>query len=148
MEGIPIFSASFIQYSNKLLQDIPSQHSTIILSVRLPRVILGFLVGMSLAAVGTCLQAVFRNPMADPYIIGISSGASLGAALSIVLGVRIVALGLDWGTTIFAFAGALASVYMVYSIARVGGRVPTASLLLAGVAVAAFLSAGVYLLML
>lgn len=146
--GFPGISNLFFQYASGFAENISESHFTIILNVRLPRVILGFLVGMSLAVAGTCLQAIFKNPMADPYIIGISSGASLGAALAIVLGIKLFAMGVNWGTTLFAFIGALSSVYLVYNIARVEGRVPVATLLLAGVAVAAFLSAGVSFLML
>lgn len=117
----------------------PPNHVMIINEIRMPRVILAALVGAALAAVGTTLQGLFKNPMADPYIIGVSSGAALGAAVAIVLG----AGGITgyWTLPVAAFIGALLSTWLVYNIARVGGRVPVYTLLLSGVAISAFNSA-------
>jgi iron complex transport system permease protein len=103
----------------------------IIVNYRLPRTLLSIFVGISLASSGCALQALFRNPLADPYILGVSSGASVGAALSILLGVENV-----HGMVIPAFVMALLAVYIVYSI----GKTSTYSLLLAGVAIGSFLS--------
>jgi iron complex transport system permease protein len=114
--------------------------AAIILSLRLPRSILAALVGAGLALAGSAFQGLFANPMADPYIIGVSSGAALGAALGIVYGAPVDVLGLG-GIPALAFGGALAAVALVYNLAKVGGRVPVTGLLLAGVAVSAFLSA-------
>ena len=110
----------------------------IIRELRLPRVLGAVLVGMALAAVGAVLQAVMRNPLADPYILGISSGASVGAALAAVVG--LAALG-PFGPMGLAFLTALGSVLLVYRVARVGGRLPPVRLLLAGVALSSFATA-------
>lgn len=125
--------------------DYPTTYITIINDIRMPRVILAALVGAALAAVGTTLQGLFKNPMADPYIIGVSSGAALGAAVAIVLG----AGGITgyWSLPAAAFAGALITTWLVYNIARVGGRVPVYTLLLSGVAISAFNSAMMSLVM-
>ena len=135
------------EHGQTLLGQSPANHEAIILNVRLPRVILGILVGMSLAVAGGCFQALLRNPMADPYVIGVSSGASFGAALAIVLNLQLMFLGANWAVTIFAFCGALAAIVAVYRIAAVNGHIPVATLLLAGIAVAAFLSSCVSFLM-
>ena len=125
-----------------------SQGSIVIIrDVRLPRVLLGFLTGASLAVCGACYQGIFKNPMADPYILGISSGAALGAAVGIVLRFTGKVSGLS-GTTFLAFAGALLTVFVVYTISRVGSRVPVSSLLLSGIAMSQSLSAFMSLIML
>lgn len=124
-----------------ILMALPETYRAIVFQVRLPRVLLGGLVGMSLALTGGCFQGLFKNPMADPYIIGVSSGASLGAAFAIVFGLRMTLFGGNWAVIVFAFLGALLTVYLVYNIARVGGRIPVTTLLLAGVAVASFMTA-------
>jgi iron complex transport system permease protein len=114
--------------------------SSIILDLRLPRTFAGLLVGAALAISGGVLQALLRNPLADPFVLGISSGASMGAVLAILFGLGASVLG---GNAIpaFAFAGALLTLLVVYSIARVEGRVPTQTMLLAGVIVSSFFSA-------
>lgn len=117
----------------------PDTHQVIVYQVRAPRVLLAALVGAALAAVGATFQGLFKNPMADPYIIGVSSGAALGAAVAIVTGLGLV-LGY-WALPLAAFAGAVLSTVLVYNIARVGGKVPVYTLLLAGVALSSFFSA-------
>lgn len=118
----------------------------IVLELRLPRILLGGLVGGGLAGAGTAFQAILRNPLADPYVIGVSAGAGLGAALGIVLGLDLVLPG--FGTVpALAFVGALATVTVVYALARTGRSVSMASLLLSGVAVGAFLTACISLLL-
>ena len=112
----------------------------IITQIRLPRVICGALVGAALATAGTTYQGIFRNPMADPYVIGASTGAALGAALVMVLGIGVSLLGVNT-LQIMAFVGSLITVLVVYAIARVGSRVPVTTLLLTGIAVSLFLSA-------
>ena len=112
----------------------------ILMQVRLPRVLLAFMVGGCLAAVGVGLQALLRNPLADPYVLGISSGAALGAAMALLLGI---------GTTVFAvsalplcaFAGGLISILLVYRVAVSYGHLPVHTLLLAGVILNAIFSA-------
>lgn len=118
----------------------PPSWEKIILDVRLPRVLLGAFVGASLAVAGTSMQGLFRNPMADPFVIGISSGAALGAVITLPME-AVLKTGAHYVAPFFAFAGALGAVLLVYSISRVGGRLPVETLLLAGVAVASFLSA-------
>ncbi|MDY6930695.1 MAG: iron chelate uptake ABC transporter family permease subunit [Halobacteriota archaeon] len=113
-----------------------STQEIIIFQVRLPRILLGLLVGAALSVAGVVMQGLFKNPMAEPYIIGISSGAGLGAALCIASG---IAFG--YATPMMAFIGALAAIFLVYNIAHVGGKVPVDTLLLSGIAVSYFLSA-------
>lgn len=117
----------------------------IILQIRLPRVMMAVLVGFALATAGSVFQGIFRNPMADPYVVGVSSGAALGAALAIVLGLDFFLFGFN-STTILAFVFAVATIFVVYNVARVGSRVPVATLLLTGIAASIFLSAVVAML--
>ncbi len=121
-------------------------HEVILFHLRLPRVILGGLVGAALGLSGAVLQGLFRNPMAGPFVLGVSSGASVGAVLSMVLGVSVHAFGLR-AVPLMAFGTALGTVLLVYNLARVKGRVPTGTLLLAGIAISSFLSAVVSLLL-
>ncbi|MFC7019497.1 MULTISPECIES: vitamin B12 ABC transporter permease BtuC [Haloarcula] len=117
----------------------------IVMQVRLPRILLGAVVGFSLAAAGTIMQGIFRNPMADPSIIGVSSGAAVGAVGFIVVPFAVpFGLGLRGA----AFAGALVAAFGVYLIATRNGETPVATLLLAGVAVQTFLGAVVSFLLL
>jgi iron complex transport system permease protein len=128
---------------------------TIIFELRLPRVLTAMLVGGGLAMAGAAFQAVFRNPLADPYIIGTAAGASLGAVTGIVLPLLLPALALGAGSSLLglglvqllAFAGGLGTVMVVYAVARTGGRVPVVTLLLTGYAVSSVLAAVVALLM-
>lgn len=108
--------------------------STILYSVRLPRVIAAVLVGMGLATAGAVMQGLFRNAMADPYLLGTSSGGALGAALSIVL----IGGAFHW---VLAFAGSLGASILVYGLARESRAMPVEQLLLTGIAVSMFLSA-------
>jgi iron complex transport system permease protein len=122
-------------------------HSTsvILFQLRLPRVLLAAVVGAALATSGAVFQALFRNPMADPAIIGVSSGAALGAIVVILAGWG-AALG-GMGVSGAAFVGALATAFLVYRLARLGPSVQVATLLLAGIAVAAIISAAISLVM-
>ncbi|MCB9645715.1 MAG: iron ABC transporter permease [Deltaproteobacteria bacterium] len=110
----------------------------IVVELRLPRVLGAALVGGALAVTGAVLQAVLRNPLADPYVLGISSGASVGAALAALWAGAAVGLLLRSG---LAFAAALISVGVVYRVAQVQGRLPPVRLILAGVALSAFATA-------
>lgn len=128
------------------MDGISPGNTAIIWNVRLPRVILGFLTGGALAVCGAAYQGIFKNPMADPYILGVSSGAALGASIGIIFKFGGSLLGLNT-TAIFAFIGAFASIFLVYTISRVGRRVPVATLLLSGIAISQTLSAFMSLLM-
>ena len=112
----------------------------ILLHVRLPRVLLAFLVGGSLAAVGVALQALLRNPLADPFVIGISSGAALGAAVALLLGVGLSVWSLS-ALPVCAFGGALVSLWIVYRISATHFGFSIYTLLLAGVVLNAIFSA-------
>jgi iron complex transport system permease protein len=117
----------------------------IVIIIRMPRVLLGLLVGASLGLAGVTSQGVFKNPMADPYILGISSGAALGASVVIIIGVG--AGLLSYGIVGGAFAGALLGAFLVFNIARTHNKFPVETLLLSGIAVSAFFSAVTYFLM-
>jgi len=118
----------------------------IVLRIRMPRIVLAALVGASLALSGTVYQALFRNPMADPYVIGASAGASLGATIAMMLPISVQTLHLGV-VPLFAFIGSIVSVATVFNLARVGERTPMVNLILAGVAVGSILSSLVSLLM-
>lgn len=125
----------------------PAAAETILFSIRLPRTVLVALTGAALGGSGAAYQGLFRNPLADPYLIGIASGAGFGA---------VVAMAVKWPATAWgwaavpaaAFAGALITVALVYNIARVGRSTPVTTLILAGVAVGSFATALTAFLML
>ncbi|WP_449202373.1 FecCD family ABC transporter permease [Actinomadura geliboluensis] len=116
----------------------PPVRETIVLDVRLPRVLLCGVVGAGLSVCGTALQALVRNPLADPMLLGVSSGATVGAVLVVVLHVAWFGM---FSLPLAAFGGALLALLLVYSLARSGGRMTTVRLVLAGVATAEVLSA-------
>lgn len=116
----------------------PSSIETIILDIRLPRVILAGVVGASLATAGATYQGLFRNPLADPYLIGVAQGASLGAIIGFLLPIEWHVMGIGI-VPLFAFGGALVSTAIVYALARVDKTVPVTTLILAGVALGALL---------
>lgn len=122
------------------IEHISKSHRSIIWSIRLPRVILAILVGSSLSVAGGVFQALFRNPMADPYIIGVSSGAALGATLGIIFQINISIFGIS-NISILAFIGAVLTVFTVYTISKNKNFISTSNLLLSGVAVGQFLTA-------
>ena len=115
---------------------------TIILNLRLPRAIESAIVGMGLSVVGTFFQGLLRNPMADPYVLGVSSGAAFGATIAIILGFGI------FGLSFMAFITSLMTVFFVYTISKTGTRVSMTTMLLAGIAISAFMSAIISLMML
>ncbi len=120
--------------------------ATIFFSLRLPRAILALVSGGALGISGACLQGMFKNPMADSYVIGVSSGAALGATIALAFGSALAFLGFG-AVSLLAFLFALASVSVVYRLAKVHGKVSAFSLLLAGVAVSTLCSAVVYCIM-
>jgi iron complex transport system permease protein len=110
---------------------------TILLNIRLPRTILIALVGAALAGSGATYQGLFRNPLADPYLIGVAAGAGLGAILAMSLNWPYTFLGL-MAVPLMAFLASLLTVYLVYAFAHIGRTVPTTNLILSGVAVSSF----------
>ncbi|MBQ9120423.1 MAG: iron ABC transporter permease [Lachnospiraceae bacterium] len=127
-------------------ESIINNHALIVYQVRLPRILLAMLVGMALSITGAAFQGLFRNPLADPHILGVSSGAALGATFAMLSGAGIQFLGLG-AVGIAAFAGALITVFIVYQIAGIGAGRKTVHLLLTGTAISSFLSALMSLLM-
>lgn len=127
-------------------QSWKASYETIIFNIRLPIVVGGMLVGAALSVAGVLFQGLFRNPLADPYIVGTSAGAAFGATIAMVLPISVTFL--DFGVMpIFAFLGALAAVMLVYSLARVGGKTPVVSMLLAGFVISSMLMAAIFLLL-
>ncbi len=116
-----------------------SMDAEILWKIRVPRVCLAFLAGSALAASGMVFQAMFRNPLATPFTLGVSSGASLGAALYMWLGFSFGVLGVS-GLSICSFTGAVLSITLVYGLTRASRGFSTATMLLAGVAVSLFFS--------
>jgi iron complex transport system permease protein len=113
---------------------------TIIWDIRLPRVLLAGTVGMALSVAGATYQGLFRNPLADPYLIGVAQGSALGAVIGFL--VPLAGLGVTYGLIpALAFAGGLLSVMVVYALAKVGRTLPVSTLILAGVALGALLGA-------
>jgi iron complex transport system permease protein len=113
---------------------VPASDFSIILQIRLPRIIAGVVVGAALASSGVVYQGVFKNPMADSYLLGVSSGAAVGASLSLLFGVGVSVFGLGL-VQVAAFLGGLSTMFLVYTISRVGSKVPVTMLLLCGLAV-------------
>jgi len=132
-------------------QDIPATWDRILFDVRLPRIVAAGLVGAALAYSGTAYQGVFRNPLADPFLLGVASGAGFGAAIAIISPLPSSAYGFGW-VPIFAFVGAIATVSLVYAAARSAPGSASgsggATLILAGVALSAVLSAGISFMLL
>lgn len=111
---------------------------TLVMDVRLPRVVAGAFVGAGLALSGASLQGLFRNPLADPGVIGVASGASLGAVVAMYLGLATLTV---WAVPLLAVAAAAATAFAVYAMASRRGQTPIATLLLSGIAVGSFASA-------
>jgi ABC-type Fe3+-siderophore transport system, permease component len=132
------------------LLDVPQTWSptaeTIVWDLRLPRVLEAMIVGLGLAVAGTTFQGLLRNPLADPYVLGTASGAALGAAIAVLIPIRVefLAFGLLQG---LAFVGALLAVYAVYRLSRTAGGSPMTSLLLTGYALGSLLAAGLAMAM-
>ena len=129
-------SYSFQEVIDALLGHGTWSSSIIVCDINAPRVVIGIFVGAGLAVTGAAMQAVFKNPLASPYILGLSSGASLGAAISIVL-----AIPFAIATPVLAFVTCFLTMILVYTMARTGGIVKTETLILSGVAVYSLLSA-------
>lgn len=133
--GIPVG-----EVFNVLINKGTPTENTIIFDIRLPRILLAVIVGASLSVSGVVLQALFRNPMADPYILGISSGAAFGATTAMLFGLSFSFIGFS-GISASAFIGGVIAILIAYNIAKIKQDIPTQTLLLSGIAVSAFFSA-------
>jgi iron complex transport system permease protein len=136
-----------LPYIGQILVEEPITNTmnTIIWKIRMPRVLLAGVVGAALAFSGAIYQGLFKNPMAESFVLGVSAGAALGGAIGMIIGIsRVMGIG---GTGLMAFLGALFTTYLVYQLGRTGGRVSMTSLLLAGMAINFMLSAAISLLM-
>jgi iron complex transport system permease protein len=114
--------------------------NAIVWDFRLPRIVLAILVGAALAVAGALMQALFHNPMADPYIVGVSSGAAFGAVLVVALGLNLT-FGMFNVMPLAAFLGGLIITFLVYALSRRAGRVPVGTLLLTGIAIGGLMQA-------
>lgn len=121
---------------------IPAEFRDVIFEIRLPRILLGIVVGASLATAGAGFQALLRNPLADPYVLGISSGAALGAIIALI-----VAPHTPGAIQVAAFTGAGVTTAAVYFLGRRGGQLDSATLLLGGIVTASFLAAVIMFMM-
>ncbi|MEW8955677.1 FecCD family ABC transporter permease [Clostridium sp.] len=133
---------------NNYIDDSYIKESTkiILLNIRMPRVLMASLCGSILSVVGGTFQGLFKNPMADPYVLGLSSGAALGASIAIILGLDKYIFGMGL-VSIIAFIFSLITAFVVYNLSRVGRKVPTVNLLLSGISVSFFASSIISLIM-
>ena len=137
-------------FSSDLLKVIAGGHASssinaVVLEIRLPRILIAGLIGASLAVAGTAMQGIFRNPMASPYILGLSSGAAFGASLAIVLGFSLISG--EFAVPAMAFLFCFITLFIVYAISRTKMGIPVTTLLLAGIAVGSLFNALVSLMM-
>ncbi len=139
---VPVRDVARALFAHAALQP---EESTILFAIRLPRILAAAIVGSALSASGLLFQGLFRNPLADPYVIGSSGGAVLGASIGVFVAPALSFAGFS-ATALLAFAGAVVSIAVVYSLARVNGRTPVVTLLLAGFAVSTMLSYSSYFL--
>ncbi len=128
------------------ISEIKTSSQTIIWKIRFPRILVALLVGGTLSVAGATYQGLLKNPMADPYVIGVSSGAAFGAAIGISSKIIFNFLGLSF-TSIMAFTCAVIVMLIVYRIAKIGNKVPITTLLLSGIAIGNFLTAFTSLIM-
>src|SRR6202162_77930 len=123
-------------------EEVPVEFWQVVFGLRLPRIALGILVGSSLSTAGAGFQALLRNSVADPYVLGVSSGAALGAIVSLIVAPHTVC-----AIQIAAFVGAASTIAAVYFLGRRGGQLDSPTLLLGGIVAASFLSAAIIFLM-
>jgi len=138
--SLPFGEVVKILASRLLGAPVGGPSDTIIWQIRMPRVVTAVIVGGALGTAGAVFQGLLRNPMADPYIIGTSGGAALGATVALLAPIQLSILGFSF-VSIAAFAGALGAVLLVYNIGRVGPRTPVTTLLLTGFALSSILAA-------
>jgi iron complex transport system permease protein len=127
-------------------RSIPETSQTIVMELRLPRVLTAMVVGTALSVAGATFQGLLRNPLADPYVLGTASGAALGAAIAVLLPIQVALLGLGL-LHLFAFIGAIAAVAVVYRLSRLGALSSLTSVLLTGYAIGSLLAAGLAMTM-
>lgn len=131
---------------SEMLSTVTARESIVVLDIRLPRTLLGLMVGSTTAVAGAVMQGIFRNPLADPGLIGVSSGAALAAVLWIVLGASLVSVLpvalAEFGLPVAAFIGALLVTVVLQSVATRDGRTSVATMLFAGIAFGAMAGAG------
>jgi iron complex transport system permease protein len=148
--AIPLDDTLRVLLQRVTAADLPADQVLIIEQIRMPRTLMGLLVGATLALTGAAMQGLFRNPLADPGLIGVSSGAALGAALTIVLGSTVLAqlpaAVLPYATVLGAFLGGVATTWLVYRLGQSVQGTSVASMLLAGIAIAAISGAVIGLL--
>ena len=115
------------------------QDIVVISQIRLPRIFIAIIVGIALASAGVIFQGIFRNPMADPFVIGVSAGGAFGATIGLIFvtGLSLISISI---TTFFALLGALGTTFLVYRIASIRGKISVVTLLLSGIALSAMLS--------
>lgn len=135
-----LFAKIYSGYSPPNLDEV---YPYVIFDVRLPRILLAVLVGGGLAMAGCVFQAILLNPLADPYTLGISSGAAFGAAIALILGIFGISLPFWVSVPLFAFLGAIATLYVVFSLSANDSSFSSNTLILSGVIVSAILSAGI-----
>jgi iron complex transport system permease protein len=138
---LPLLKSLFTGWSEATFS-LPSTEKTILFSIRLPRIIFAGIVGACLSMAGVVFQGLLRNPLADPYILGISGGSAVGAIIAIITGISLLPLGIPG----IAFSGALLTIILVFGIAGTKKEIHSTTLLLAGVIVNAFFSAAILFL--
>ncbi len=131
--------AGLIRHGARATGDYPDWAPGLLLNLRLPRIVLALIVGAALSTAGASFQGIFRNPLAEPYLLGVSAGAGLGATIAIVMK-PLASLGI-YTLPLLAFVGATLAAFLVYRLATFGGQTGGASLLLSGVAVGSTLTA-------
>ncbi len=132
-----VTASHVLPFAHSMSRGVPELDRSIIWQIRAPRAVLALIVGALLAMAGAALQGLLRNPLADPYTVGTSSGAALGAGVATLVGLESVARG--YGVPIVAFVFAMGAMFVVYALARSAGRVSVYSFLLAGIVVGSFL---------
>ncbi|MDT8370454.1 MAG: iron ABC transporter permease [Gammaproteobacteria bacterium] len=136
---ISLFTLGVSPYIGQIHFNNSELYNQILMQIRLPRVLLAFIVGAGLAVCGMVFQAMFHNPLATPFTLGVASGASLGAASYVFLGLSFSVLGID-GSSLAAFSGALVAISIVFAISRFRSGFSPETLLLSGVAINFFFS--------
>lgn len=141
IEPAQVLAILFKQLGLNLPVPFEGQQEAVLLAIRLPRVLLGLMVGSSLAVAGAAMQGLFRNPLADPGLVGVSSGAALAAVATIVLGATVFNASNIYALPVAAFLGGLGTTILIAQIASRDGRFSVPTMLLAGIAIAAITGA-------